>query len=226
VATFLDPGATAALHRLPHAFVQVEVAAGHLAVVRNGYARPAELDALVDTAGVLGRALRSAVAAPGDRDPATALPPPRWADPEAPGERSDAWSEGWWDAYRTVARQRGLRLEDPAAFHRAFPDQPVPGRAQGVLRGPLAELGRDARLVWYADGVVPVDGWVRGAVVLPARPGWRSRTGGLLVPETGMWAEVVGGLAACWTVRRSRGSLAADALAGAAAATMARLGWT
>lgn len=221
----LGGGLGAALEASPHAFVEVVVAAGHVTVVRNGYADAHDLDSLL---GVLAAAVRGACAAaapdwvPGDF--AAALPPPAWAPPQGRGSDAvDVLADGWRRAYRTVAVERGLALEDPVAFHRAFPDQPVPGRAQGVVRGHLADLGTTGRLAWFADGVAPVDGWVRGAVLFPSSAPPTPR-GGVLDRETGLWAEVADGVAACWTSRRLRGRLAANEVLAGAAATARRLG--
>lgn len=228
VATWLGGEAGAALRALPHPFVEVVVAGGHVALVRNGYAAPDEAGALVAALAALARDLRTACAPLAVPAPVgSTLPPPVWADADraAPG-RLDVLSGAWWSAYRELAAERGLTLEDPDAFHRAFPDQPVPGRAQGVLRGRVDGLPGDVRLAWFADGEAPVDGWVRAALLLPAPPaGAATRRGGTLVEETGMWGEVAGDLAACWTVRRLPGTLDADGVVKAAVATARRLGF-
>ncbi|WP_418057615.1 hypothetical protein [Pimelobacter simplex] len=230
IATWLGGEAGAALRTLPHPFVEVVVAGGHVALVRNGYAAPDEADAFVTALAALARGLRDACAPLAVPAPVgSALPPPAWADPgwTAPG-LLDVLSGAWWGAYREAATDLGLTLEDPDAFHRAFPDQPVPGRAQGVLRGRVDGLATEARLAWFADGVAPVDGWVRAALLLPAPAGVpvaATRRGGTLVEETGMWGEVVGDLAACWTVRRLPGTLDAAGVVPAAVATARRLGF-
>lgn len=228
VATWLGGGAGAALRALPHPFVEVVVAGGHVALVRNGYAAPGEADAFVAALAALARGLRAACAPLAVPAPVgSELPPPAWADAAhaAPG-LLDVLSGAWWSAYRDLAAERGLTLEDPDAFHRAFPDQPVPGRAQGVLRGRVDGLPGDVRLAWFADAEAPVDGWVRAALLLPAPDvGARTRRGGTLVEETGMWGEVVGDIAACWTVRRLPGTLDPDGVVPAAVATARRLGF-
>lgn len=229
VASWLGGEAGAALRALPHPFVEVLVAGGHVALVRNGYAGPDMADAFVAALAAVARGLRDACAPLAVPAPVeSALPPPGWADPgwTAPGQL-DVLSGAWWGAYRELADERGLTLEDPGAFHRAFPAQPVPGRAQGVLRGRVDGLPGEVRLAWFADGVAPVDGWVRAALLLPAPAGAvpATRRGGTLVEETGMWGEVIGDIAACWTVRRLPGTLDTAGVVPAAVATARALGF-
>jgi len=228
VAAWLDGEAGTTLRALPYPFVEVVVEAGHVALVRNGYAAPGEIDALVDALAALAGGLRTACASLArPASVATALPPPEWAHPDAvPVGGVDVLDGAWWGAYRELAAERGMALEDPAAFHRAFPDQPVPGRAQGVLRGAVAGVPGEVRLAWFADGPAPVDGRVRAALLLPAPPGAvaHSAPGGTLVEETGMWVEVAGEVTACWTDVPLSGTLDADRVVAAAVATLRSAG--
>ena len=143
--------------------------------------------------------------------PATAeLPPPGDGPPadvpwyEWPGP---AWSGG----YAQKAPALGMTNEDPVEFHRAFPTQPVPGIASGVLRGPLPGWdGIEGRLVFMAHGRGTTN-TVRTAVLIAAPEDAPTfPPGGQLVPETEMYVEVVDGIAAMWNRYRSAGQLEAE----------------
>jgi hypothetical protein len=55
------------------------------------------------------------------------------------------------DRVVAIADERGMELEDPLAFHRAFPDLNVPGQAFGVMRGRLPGTALHGRLLCCAE---------------------------------------------------------------------------
>ena len=148
--------------------MQLTIRDGTVALVRNGFVRePAELDALVEAAG------RIVAGAAGDLRPVGAAarrstsrcPPARWEDRESiPVTPFDMRTSPWWEAYRVAATDRDLALEDPEAYHRAFPANPVPGRAIAVLRG----TGPDGQVFRLAFHTARQELAERGAVLFPA----------------------------------------------------------
>ncbi len=80
-----------------------------------------------------------------------------------------------------------------------------------------------ARVTWFEQGGRTA-GSVRGGVIVPAAPGASTPVGGVLHPQTEVYTEVVDGVAHAWRKTRSFGALEADALVGAAAATLRSTG--
>ena len=115
--------------------LQVLCREGELAVRRNGFLDAAGMDELAEGLGVLAGAFRTAGLAQADPQPwETELPPPRWLT-------QYEWEPGGYDptlrfreAVLALAQHLGATLEDPRAYHRAFPELPVPGTAFAVLR--------------------------------------------------------------------------------------------
>ncbi len=117
------------------------------------------------------------------------------------------------------ARQWGLLHEDPAHLLALLPRCPIPGAPSGVLAGRFPGGSMPARVVWFEQGG-RTTGSVRGGVILAASPGASTAVGGVLHPQTESYVEVVEGTAYCWRKARSFGTLDADALVAAAAATL------
>jgi hypothetical protein len=221
----------ALLRGLPHAFIELTIDAGTVALVRNGYARgERELDALAAQIAGVADGLRMACAPMGEPRPfAVALPAPRPESDSRPKGKLQSLHVDYDEMVRPAADQMGMAIEDRQAFHRAFPNQPIPGVAQGVLRGALrGSSGPDGqpmygRMVWTGDGARPLGGWIRGGILVPARLG-AATAGPVLVPETAMFAEVRDGLAASWGQKRRKLELAAPEVLEAGLATLRRLG--
>ena len=138
---------------LDYPFVAFQVDHATLSLQRNGYARDdGSLDRLIEAGCGLARAVREAagsLTAPrafGER-----LLRPAWTDPAyRPWELNHLLE--WWDVFRRVAAKFQMELEDPAAYHRAFPSIPVPGVAHGVMHGQLPGTTAVGRLAWYSEG--------------------------------------------------------------------------
>jgi hypothetical protein len=142
-------------------YAKLEIKYGTLVVRVNGYLRDdAELDALAQAACALARELCAAGALVADRRPFDRPLPPPEQHPPAP----------WADPLDAYAWKHGLALEDPSAYHRAFPALAVPGRAFAVLRGELAD-GVIGRVAWHTEKSIATNNDGRNAVLLPARPG-------------------------------------------------------
>jgi hypothetical protein len=187
------------LRTFAHPYVELMASHGGVALRRNGFVHDDDrLDDLAQAASTIAQGLAN-VAAPLHRpQPFTAeLPPPGAGAPEDipwfPWPTSE-WREG----FASVAGELSLTQEDPVELHRAFPTLPVPGIAQGVLRGTLPGAGVDGRLVFLSPGRGSSND-VRGAVLLAAPPSPPEfAPGGTLVAETEMYVEVVDGIAAIW----------------------------
>lgn len=187
---------------------QVIVESGTLLVRRNGYLDEAGLDELARAAGVVAAHFREVGCARAEPLPFTAeLPaPPRTLEP-------------WWDEWAAeTAGRLGLALEDPAAYHRAFPALPVPGEARVVMRGDVPGVG-SGRLVVHREGDS-----ARPAVLLAAPPGTEpTPPGGVPHRDHGLRVETCDGLLAAWSVTSYWGTSRAgdlDAFCRAAAAVL------
>jgi hypothetical protein len=162
LARFLSDATREALdHLASRAYAKLEIRYGTLVVRVNGYLRDeAELDGLAQLTCTLARELRAAGELVADRRPFDRpLPPPAHHAPPPWGDPLDAYA---W--------KHGLALEDPAAYHRAFPSLAVPGTAFAVLRGELAG-GIVGRVAWHTEKSIATNNDGRNAVLLPAPPG-------------------------------------------------------
>jgi hypothetical protein len=150
-----------------------------LLVSGDGYATGHELDELCGHLSGLGKQLRETVitgAGRGSFD--EPLPEPSWLGEAVPqratkrflgmtiqlgggaaevasdriGGLGEPLMEPWRTSVAHLARSIGGALEDPLAFHRAFPALPTPGRAYAVLRAPLA-AGGTGRIALYTEGM-------------------------------------------------------------------------
>jgi hypothetical protein len=197
---------------------------GTLVVRRNGYLRtPEELDELAQAAGLLAGRLREVcepLARPQRFDAELPEPPFRRGEPAPPGFLLDGTWLKW--AVETAARY-GLELEDPFAYHHAFPSLPVPGMAHVVLRGTVPRLGLRGRLVLHRERDA-----LRPAVLLPSPPGAEpTPPGGVPLPKHGARLEIADGLLAVWSINSWSGGSAnfdIDEFCFAAAAAIADAG--
>ena len=181
-----------------YAYVDLDLDGAIVAVRCNGFLREeAALDEIATEFSEVVAAVREACAPYFDPRPfEQPLPEPPWVDREhPPSGELDLRSSPWWEAWRQTAAQVGMRLEDPKAYHRAYPSNPVPSAAVAVMRG-TAPDGRTYRLAFHrARG--PHD--IRAAAVFGEDAGWSGpKTKPELVPETGMWLQGDGTVVACW----------------------------
>jgi hypothetical protein len=169
---------------------------GTLVVRRNGFLRsPEDLDELARAASLLAGRLRTvclSLAEPQRFNTTLQQPPFRAGFDAPPGFFVDgSWSE--W-AVQTAERYR-LELEDPLAYHRAFPTVPVPGIACVVLRGTIPALGVPGRLVVHRERNA-----LRAAMLMTAPPGAEpTPPGGLPFRKHGARLEIADGLLAVWS---------------------------
>jgi hypothetical protein len=139
---------------------------GTLVVRRNGFLRPDGLDELARAAGVIAERVRAVCGSLAEPKPfETRLPPPpaNGARDLPPGFHP---GEAWRTRAVEVAERHGLALEDPFAYHRAFPALPVPGTAYLVMRGEVPYVGQ-GRLAVHRERDA-----ARPAVVTAAPTGW------------------------------------------------------
>lgn len=185
-------------------FVEVIFTYGTLGVRCNGYLTAADqLDGIADAASSIAAGLGEVFAeyhAP--RPVEAALEPALGGAPDwAPWFPQPA--PLWANTFSVAADKYSLNLEEPTDLHRAFPHLPMPGIAQGVLRGVLPGAGIDGRLVFNGHGG-SLGGAMRVSVVIGAPPGARpTPTGGVNVAGTRLCAELVGDLVACWNLNRT-----------------------
>lgn len=165
-----------ALEGFPEAF-KLEYDHGSLALCRDGgYLAGAELDALTELTCLLAREMREtclAAAKPLPFD--TELPGPAWLDDPAPagpkvkkvlgmsvmtglGTVASKETAGFdmplpepWRSTVIALAEGGSQIEDPLAYHAAFPSNPVPGHAFAVLRNQL-EGGGTSRIALHTEG--------------------------------------------------------------------------
>jgi len=190
---FLSDAAREALAQLgARPYAKLEVNYGTLVVRVNGYLRHEdELDGLAQAACVLARELRAAGELIADHRPFDRpLPLPDGRAPEP-------WA-GPLDAYASKHR---LTLEDPVAYHRAFPSIAVPGRAFAVLRGELVD-GVTGRVAWHTEKSIATNNDGRNAVLLPARPGAQpTPRAGIRLADEALNYWIGDGVLAVWELR-------------------------
>jgi hypothetical protein len=216
-----------ALRECAYPYLRLEVGFGVVSLRRNGFAPEPEIDELIERAERIAEGLTAAcgkLLRPQSLD--APLPPPAGPDPGLSkkqrqlAEIMDGNASG---AAERIAGELGMEVEDPRAYHRAFPEVPMPGRARIVLRGSLPGTSAPARLLYTGQGS-RAGMTLRGGVLLPAAADPPELPlGGDVVEETGMYGEVVGGIAAIWDRRRVNGRLEAADLAQRALRTAAEL---
>jgi hypothetical protein len=134
---------------------EIRIEYGQVVVSRQDFVcRDEDLDALVASAEALAGAVRDICVPAGGRSLATLLPPPQWLDAvrRKPKKAHTLWPIGaLLERVVQVADERGMTVEDPRAFHTAFPDLNVPGEAFGVLHGRLPGTALTGRLLCCAE---------------------------------------------------------------------------
>lgn len=198
------------------AYARMRLDRGVVAISRNGFVAPEHMDTVVAAAAAIADGL-SEVAAPllaaqPFEVPLPAPDPSTWPPGHDKPERHEL------DVLARVAAELGMVQEDPAAFHRACPRCPVPGRALGLVRGRLPGTDSEGRIGFFVQGGQTA-GSYRSAVMVPARPGATSPLGGAIDSPSDLYLEVADGVAHAWPRARSAGALnAAATLEGAVGA--------
>jgi hypothetical protein len=181
-----------------HAYVDLDLDSGIVAIRRNGFLR--DDDALDDLAAGFSQVVagvREACAPNLDPRPFDEpLPEAPWMDREhLPSGYLDLMTSPWWEGWRQAAAALGMVLEDPKAYHRAYPLTPVPRAAAAVMRGSTAD-GRPYRLVFHR---ARDPHGARAGAVFAEPAGWDGPTTmPELVAETDMWIQGDGTVVACW----------------------------
>ncbi len=135
---------------------EIRVEYGQVIVSRQDFLRRDEdLDALVAAAEALARAVADiCVPQAGSRPLATPLPPPEWLASvrRKPNKKHTLWPIGArLETVVRIAEERGMAVEDPRAFHVAFPGCNHPGESFGVLHGRLPGTTLTGRLLCCAE---------------------------------------------------------------------------
>lgn len=190
-------------------FVRLRVQYGLVSLVVNGYRSDPDdlrhqMAAAEGIADGLARSMRPPLAAP-----FAAAGPSVGAAGEVAGVPRP--TPEWSAAFSEAARQYGLQEEDPLHLLSLLPRNPIPGVPWGVLFGTLPATSAPCRVVWNSQGG-RTSGSVRGGIIAPARPGAATPIGGALHQPTGMYVEVVDGVAYTWSQQRSFGELQSQAL--------------
>jgi hypothetical protein len=135
---------------------EIRIEYGQVIVSRQDFLkRDEQLHALVAAAETLAGAVREiCIPGFGSRALSTQLEPPEWLAPvrRRPRDQHTLWPVGArLEKVVQVADQRGMAVEDPRAFHAAFPELNFPGEAFGVLRGRLPGTNLTGRLLCCAE---------------------------------------------------------------------------
>jgi hypothetical protein len=135
---------------------EVRIEYGQVIVARQDFLkRDEDIDALVATAESLAGAVRDVcVPAAGARPLETILPPPEWVATvrRRPRRKHTLWPVGaLLERVVQAADERDMAVEDPNAFHAAFPGLNFPGEAFGVLHGRLPGTALTGRLLCCAE---------------------------------------------------------------------------
>jgi hypothetical protein len=161
------------------------------------------LDALAQAACAAGEALREAVLPEADPRPfESELPGVDWP-PSGVSLSGRFPPSPWLEALHGCAAELSMTLEDPAAYHRAFPSLPVPGRAFAVLRGTLPGTQVPARIAFHQERPLH-DNQGRTALLLKAAPGAQETPPwGVRVSEPRLGYAVRDGIVSLWILRSS-----------------------
>ena len=186
------------LARADSAYVDLDLDSGIVAVRCNGFLRGEEaLDRLAAGFSQVVAGVREACAP--DLDPRPfdeRLPEAPWVDREhPPSGYLDLMTSPWWEGWRQTAAALSMDLEDPKAYHRAYPSNPVPSAAVAVMRDTTPE-GWLYRLAFHRARD-PMGARAAGVFAAPER--WDGpTTKPELVSETDMWLQGDGTVVACW----------------------------
>ena len=222
---------------------EIRIEYGQVIVARQDFLRhDHDLDALVAMTEALAAAVREiCVPRSGRLALETPLPPPEWLASmrRSPRKKHTLWPIGArLDTVARVADERGMAIEDPRAFHVAFPGLNVPGEPFGVLHGRLRGTALTGRLLCCAERrmVLPEDfrkllsdpGGAAGCdvAVLPVRDDAPATAPEGEVEEDGLRVAVADGVLTAWRVRgrwQADGE-ALDRLAADVAGVVARRG--
>ena len=173
---------------------QVVVWFGTLVVRRNGFLRPEDLDELGRAAGLMATRLREVCRPLAEPRPFDAQLPPLLSSEARDLPAGFYPGEAWRKWALETADRYGLAIENPVAYHRAFPAVPVPGTAYLVLRGEVPHVGQ-GRLVIHRERDA-----FRAAVLLAAPLGAEpTPPGGVHLREHGARLEIAGGLLGVWS---------------------------
>lgn len=219
----------APLEWLDAEFTHLEIAAGAIMLPVNGYRMAAgELDALVQVT----TAVASGLAALEPIDQASSH---RFDDP-LPAPDATTHPAGYYSfdmafdrsgqlAIEAEAASLGLVTEDPVAFHRRFRRLAIPGSARGVVAGRMLDSRAFGRVSWHQRGNPRAASWWQGAGVFEAAHHAPDLpVGGGYVASTGMFVEIVDGLACCWSPTPETGRPAVADLARRCLETMRAVG--
>jgi hypothetical protein len=183
-------------------YAKLEVSYGTLVVRVDGYqSDDAELDTLARAACLIAAELRAAGELVADRRPfGEPLPAVDW--PESGVSASGRFPpDPWLEPLHAYARERRLTLEEPTAYHRAFPSLAVPGRAFAVMRGTLAD-GVQGRIAWHTEKSIVTRNDGRNAVLLPAAPGVEpTPRAGVRLADEALNYWIGDGIFAVWELR-------------------------
>jgi hypothetical protein len=183
-------------------YAKIEVRYGTLLVRVNGYLRQdADLDGLGAAACLLARELRAAGELLADRRPFDEpLPAVDW--PQSGISASGRFPpDPWLAPLHAYAREHQMTLEDPVAYHRAFPSLAVPGQAFAVMRGQLAD-GLEGRVAWHTEKSIVTNNDGRNAVLLPAPAGAQpTPRAGVRLADEGLNYWIGDGILAVWELR-------------------------
>jgi hypothetical protein len=202
-------------------YVSMLLSFSQLRLTRNGFVEDdAELDALIAHAVAIADGL-AAACSPDAGTASFATPLPR---PEPQTGRL-AGIDRWDETFAAAEKQFGMTLEDPRAYHAAFPHLQAPGTARGVLNGTMPG-GATGRLAFHEHGGRR-SGFLRGVALFEAPAGAQpTPPGGVLHEPTQMYVAVGDGIVACWNRQMDPGTLAVTPTAERAQQTLRDLNLT
>jgi hypothetical protein len=221
---------------------EIRIEYGQASIARQDFLkRDVDLEAFVADAEVLTSAVRELCVPPdGGLLLGRPIPAPAWLARVRADRRGKhtLWPPGArLEKVVAIADERGMAVEDPRAFHAAFPGLNVPGEAFGVLHGRLPGTALTGRLLCCAERPMVLPDEARklltdpgGAVgcdvaVIPVDPG-ATPTAPEGETDGDLRVAVADGVLTAWRVRRTwqadGGSL--DRLAADAASAVERRG--